>query len=92
MSTVRVTLEAAGDLPGSVREALQALIAVATADDIGVEFSHKPSVQVATEVGGHRSNGGMASTEIHYHTTNVDEAIRKERTRQQPPPPAFASL
>lgn len=74
MSTVRVTLEAADDLPEAVREALQALITAATADGMGVEYSHRPSAQVATEVGGHRSDGGY---------TDIDEAIRTERALQQ---------
>ncbi|MDJ0489141.1 hypothetical protein QNA24_22460 [Rhodococcus qingshengii] len=58
MSTVRVTLEAADDLPEPVREALQALITAATAGGMGMEYSYKPSPGVAAETGGHRGNGG----------------------------------
>lgn len=57
MSTVRVTLEATGNLPEPVREALQALITAATVDGMGVEYSHKPSPRVAAETGGHRGHG-----------------------------------
>ncbi|MDV6274077.1 hypothetical protein R3Q06_11255 [Rhodococcus erythropolis] len=65
MSTVRVTLEAAGDLPESVREALQALITAATADGMGVEFSHKPSVYSAIAAGGHDFNfSGMSDEDL----------------------------
>lgn len=64
MSTVRVTLEAAGDLPEPVREALQALITAATADGMGVEYSYKPSSRVAIETGGHRGNGGSVVAPI----------------------------
>lgn len=59
MSAVRVTLEAAGDLPESVREALQALITAATADGMGVEYSHKPSPRVAVKMGGHGALGDV---------------------------------
>lgn len=63
MSTVRVTLEAAGGLPEPVREALQALITAATADGLGVEFSCKPSLHAAVTVGGHEFNVPEMSTE-----------------------------
>jgi len=58
MNTVRVTLEAAGSLPEPVAKLLQALINVATADGMGVEYSCKPSTRVAIETGGRRGNGG----------------------------------
>lgn len=73
MSTFRVTLEAAGDLPEPVREALQALISSATADGIGVEYSYKPSAQVASKVGGHVSSG-----ELDIHTINVFSELSPE--------------
>lgn len=63
MSTVRVTLEAAGDLPESVREALQALVTAATEGGISVEFSYKPSLHTAVTVGGHEFNVPEMSTE-----------------------------
>ena len=73
MSTVRVTLEAAGDLPEPVREALQALITAATADGMGVEYSCKPSAQVASKVGGHVSSG-----ELDMHVINTFSELSSE--------------
>lgn len=90
MSTVRVTLEAAGDLPESVREALQALITAATADGTGVEYSHKPSIRVAVETGGHRGNGGSVMSPMTtvgdprittINVTSVPEAERLARVK-----------
>lgn len=85
MSTVRVTLEAAGGLPEPVREALQTLIAAATAGGIGVEYSHKPSPRVAVQTGGHRGNGGSvlgamtAAGDARITTFNVASVPEAER-------------
>lgn len=81
MSTVRVTLEAAGDLPEPVREALQTLITAATAGGMGVEFSHKPSRR-AVELGGHGCGGGMVSAaDMSVTTINFPEASTADRVK-----------
>jgi hypothetical protein len=65
MSTVRVTLEAAGDLPEPVAKLMQALINVATADGMSVEYSHKPSLHTAITAGGHDFNfSGMSDEDL----------------------------
>lgn len=90
MSAVRVTLEAAGDLPEPVREALQALITAAAAGGMGMEYSYKPSPRVAAKTGGHRGNGGLVMSPMTtvgdprittINVTSVPEAERLARVK-----------